>query len=172
MGQKAADDVVAQGAHVTGGGLGDEGRDVAEVPDEESRQRAVHALAGQDCPDPHRGEVVAGDSDPCRPCEQEQEWQCEHKADYAQCHAGLVPFAAASAQWQLALGTLHVYITITRSCGTCQCATNKRLASQVCSVSWSIFHSRFSPFVRPIREFHIRIQYRKLNTMPVFPTKL
>jgi len=101
MGQEAADDVVAQGAHVTGGGLGDEGRDVAEVSDEEAWRRPVHALAGQDCPDPRRREVVAGDSDPCRPCQQEQEWQCEHEADHAQCHAGLVPFAAASASGSL-----------------------------------------------------------------------
>jgi hypothetical protein len=91
MGQKAADDVVAQAAHVTGGGPGDESGDVVEVPDEETRRRAVDALAGQDRPDPRRREVVAGDSDPCRPCQQEQEWRRQHKADHAQCHAGLAP---------------------------------------------------------------------------------
>ena len=59
MGEEAGDDVVAEGGHVGGGGLGDERRHVAEVADERPRRRAAHALARQDPPDPRRREVVA-----------------------------------------------------------------------------------------------------------------
>lgn len=70
MRHEAADDVVAQGGHVVGGGLRHERRHVAEVADERARRGPVHALPGHDPADSQRRQDVAGQGDPCRPQEQ------------------------------------------------------------------------------------------------------
>lgn len=74
MRKKAGDDVVAEGGHVGGGGLGEESGDVAEVAEEEAWGRAMDALGGKGPSDLHRREVVAGDGDPSGSCQQEKEW--------------------------------------------------------------------------------------------------